>query len=76
AASGFAAAAASIHAAGARLLPMIEAGRPIDASDLRLAMTTAFGGTDAEGAWDWKTAYDACEAAEILFLRRYGQTIV
>jgi predicted RNA methylase len=35
-------------------------------------METAFGGSDAEGAWDWKTAYDACEAAQVLFLRRFG----
>ena len=27
-------------------------------------MERAFGGSDAEGAWDWKTAYDACEAAK------------
>ena len=26
----------------------------------------------AEGAWDWKTAYDACEAATVLFLRKFG----
>jgi hypothetical protein len=25
-------------------------------------METAFGASDATGAWDWKTAYDACEA--------------
>ena len=23
-------------------------------------------------AWDWKTAYDACEAATVLFLRKFG----
>ena len=35
-------------------------------------MSAAFGGSDAEGAWNWKTAYDACEAAQILFLRKFG----
>ena len=35
-------------------------------------MEAAFGASDASGAWNWKTAYDACEAATILFLRRYG----
>lgn len=39
-------------------------------------MTEAFGASDASGAWDWKSAYDACEAAEVLFLRKYGQAIV
>ena len=35
-------------------------------------MDSAFGGSDSEGAWDWKTAYDACEAATVLFLRKFG----
>ena len=35
-------------------------------------MESAFGGSDADGAWDWKTAYDACEAATVLFLRKFG----
>ena len=39
---------------------------------LRAAMESAFGGSDAEGAWDWKTAYDSCEAATVLFLRKFG----
>jgi predicted RNA methylase len=39
---------------------------------LRAAMESAFGGSDAEGDWDWKMAYDACEAATVLFLRKFG----
>ena len=35
-------------------------------------MESAFGGSDADGAWDWKTAYDSCEAATVLFLRKFG----
>jgi predicted RNA methylase len=54
------------------LLLHLERGRRIDADILRATMETAFGGSDAEGAWDWKTAYDACEAAQVLFLRRFG----
>ena len=38
-------------------------------------MERAFGGSDADGAWDWKTAYDACEAATVLFLRKFGPAI-
>ena len=38
-------------------------------------MVSAFGGSDADGAWDWKTAYDACEAATVLFLRKFGPAI-
>jgi predicted RNA methylase len=59
-------------AAATLLLPDLERGRAIDAQTLRNAMSIAFGGSDAEGAWDWKTAYDACEAAQILFLRKFG----
>jgi predicted RNA methylase len=54
------------------LLADLERGRAIDAHALRTAMTGAFAGSDAEGAWTWKIAYDACEAAQILFLQKFG----
>ena len=57
------------------LLPHLERGGRIDAVILRAAMERAFGGSDAAGAWDWKTAYDACEAATLLFLRKFGPAI-
>jgi len=62
----------AIIAAAERLLPNLERGQRVDATILRIAMETASGGSDASGAWDWKTAYDACEAATVLFLRKYG----
>ena len=58
------------------LLPDLEQGRRIDAGILRGAMEAAFGASDATGAWDWKTAYDACEAATVLFLRKYGKALL
>src|ERR1700674_5363340 len=64
--------ASALVAAANLLLDHLEHGRPVDAPHLRTAMTTAFGGSDAEGAWNWKTAYDAGEAAQILFLRKFG----
>jgi predicted RNA methylase len=64
-------AAALIHAARL-LLPTLERGHPIDAAVLRAAMEQAVGATDSEGGWDWKGAYDACEAAAVLFLRKFG----
>ena len=39
-------------------------------------MESAFGASDAEGAWRWKDAYEALEAAQVLFLRRYGPAMV
>src|ERR1700719_4200651 len=62
----------SLGAAAESVLEHLMQGRTVDAAALRRAMTSAFGGSDAEGAWDWKTAYDACEAATVLFLRRFG----
>ena len=42
----------------------------------RAAMSTCFGGTDAEGFWVWKDAYEALEAAQVLFIRRFGPAIL
>jgi predicted RNA methylase len=64
------------HRAALELLPVLERGAQVDAACLRAAMIGAFGASDADGAWDWKQAYDACEAAEILFLRRHGPAIL
>lgn len=66
------------HAADAArtILVHLEQGRRIDAPILRDAMEIAYGGSDADGAWDWKLAYDACEAATILFLRKYGKVLL
>lgn len=65
----------AIIAAAERLLPHLERGQRVDATILRIAMEGAFGSSDASGAWDWKTAYDACEAATVLFLRKYGKPL-
>jgi predicted RNA methylase len=67
--------ASALIRAAELLLPHLEAGRAIDAHALRAAMEQAFGGSDAEGAWSWKQAYDACEAAQVLFLRKFGAAI-
>ena len=64
--------ASAVVRAARQLLTDLERGRRIDATALRNAMEVAFGASDATGAWNWKTAYDACEAATVLFLRRYG----
>jgi predicted RNA methylase len=67
-----AAVASAIVSAARQLLIELEQGRRIDAAVLRNAMQAAFAGSDATGLWDWKAAYDACEAATVLFLRRHG----
>src|ERR1700746_1311888 len=64
--------ASAVIKAARQLLTDLERGRRVDAAVLRNAMEAAFAASDATGAWDWKAAYDACEAATVLFLRRYG----
>ena len=66
AAPSLATSSAAVAQAAQLLLPDLEGGRRIDAGILRTAMGAAFGASDAAGAWDWKTAYDACEAATVL----------
>ena len=60
-----------IHAA-TLLAQLLGQGRAIDTRALRSAMETAFCGSDAEGAWVWKDAYEALEAAQVMFLRKFG----
>lgn len=68
--------AQTIHQAAVSLLPFLEQGKPITTAALRTAMTDRFGGTDAQGFWVWKDAYEALEAAQVLFLRRFGPAIL
>jgi hypothetical protein len=64
-----------IRTAAEQLLGPVSRGEAISTDMLRTAMTEAFGGTDAEGLWNWKTAYDVCEAVQVLFLRKFGNAI-
>jgi hypothetical protein len=64
--------ASAVIRAAQQLFTDLERGRRIDATALRNAMEAAFGASDASGAWNWKTAYGACEAATVLFLRSYS----
>ncbi len=61
--------------AAEQLLGPVSRGEAISSDLLRTAMTKAFGGNDAEGLWDWKSAYDVCEVVQILFLRKFGSAI-
>jgi predicted RNA methylase len=62
--------------AAAQLLPFLEEGNPIATATLRAAMTHSFGGTDAQGFWVWKDAYEALETAQILFVQKFGPAIL
>ena len=51
--------AAQLIAAAEGLLAVLCRGNAPSAPVLRRAMVAMFGGSDAEGAWGWKVAYDA-----------------
>lgn len=61
--------------AGTTIAGWLAQNRTIDAKALREAMVGAFGASDAEGAWGWKDAYEACEVAQVLFLRKFGSAM-
>ncbi|OQM73388.1 strawberry notch family protein [Manganibacter manganicus] len=67
--------AQAIHQAAMLLLPFLEQGKPVTTAALRIVLTESFGGTDAQGFWVWKDAYEALEAAQVLFLRWFGGAI-
>ena len=68
--------ASRILAVADALQPDLAQGYQIDALRLRLEMERAFGGSDADGAWDWKLAYEAGEVALVLFLRKFGRALL
>ncbi|WP_413208032.1 strawberry notch-like NTP hydrolase domain-containing protein [Rhodospirillum sp. A1_3_36] len=67
--------AARILAAASPILAALEGGNALSRATLRDALSGAFQGTDAQGAWSWKDAYEACEVAQVLFLRKYGRAM-
>ncbi|MCG6138488.1 MAG: strawberry notch family protein [Nostoc sp. LLA-1] len=46
--------------------------RPLTTKTIQSQMNRYFLGTAAEGAWQWKDAYEAVEVASILYLRNKG----
>jgi len=67
--------AANILAAARALTPQLNRSRTLDRRLMANTMTTTFGGSDADGAWIWRDAYDAVEAALVLQLRRLSPQI-
>ncbi|MBE0703104.1 MAG: methylase/helicase, partial [Afipia sp.] len=68
--------AQAIHQAALLLVPFIERGETVTTAGLRTIMTESFGGSDAQGFWIWKQAYEALEAAQILFVQKFGTTML
>jgi len=58
-----------LYDAACMLAETLKYGGTLDAGTLRDVMVESFGATDAQGAWLWKDAYDAAEAAAVMVLR-------
>ena len=66
---------AGILSAARALLPALAKAKTLDRNAVRDAMTFAFMGTDSEGLWTWKDAYDAIEVAQVLHLRKIAYQV-
>ena len=64
--------AACLMEAAYALAAMLAERGVLDLQAVCAALSHAFGASDAAGAWSWKLAGDAGEAALVLFLRRHG----
>src|SRR3546814_18845235 len=62
---------AAIFQAAPRLLSNLDNGQRIDQPIPRAAMEAALGASDANGAWDWKSAYGACDVQTVLLPSKY-----
>lgn len=65
----------SLSQVSKRLLPVLVRGNVVERKLLRRIMEVTLGGSDTEGVWTWKDAYDATEGALALFLQQYGKII-
>ncbi|ACK70911.1 putative methylase/helicase [Gloeothece citriformis PCC 7424] len=61
---------------GHQLLPILQQGQPITNATVSGLMTQNFGGSDAQGCWLWKDAYEALEIAQILLIQQQGREIL
>ncbi|EJL35977.1 hypothetical protein PMI01_01144 [Caulobacter sp. AP07] len=68
-------ASANLLAAARALAAQLNRSRPLDRKLIARVMTTAFGGADVDGAWTWREAYDAVEAALVLQIRRMAPQV-
>ena len=67
--------AANVLAVARALSTHLARSRPLDRKLVSNVMTTGFGGSDAEGVWSWRDAYEAIEAATVLQLRRLASQV-
>ena len=66
---------AGIIGAARALLPFLARGKTVDRGSVRDALSFAFMGSDTDGVWTWKDAYDALEVAQVLHLRKIAYQV-
>lgn len=62
----------SVVSVAQELVKSLLDNRPLSTKTIQAQMNRYFLGTAAEGAWQWKDAYEAVEVALILYLRYQG----
>lgn len=58
-----------------QLVPFLKQGQPITNTLVSRLMTEFFNGTDAEGKWLWKDAYESLEAAQVMLIQQQGKQL-
>lgn len=66
---------ANLLAAARALAVHLARSRPLDRKLVSSTLTLSFGGSDAEGRWTWRDAYEAIEAATVLQIRRLAPQV-
>jgi predicted RNA methylase len=57
------------------LLDPLARMQTVDTDALRRALTAAFGGSDASGAWSWRDAWETLEVAQVLHVKQIGRSL-
>ncbi|MCZ8190351.1 MAG: hypothetical protein O9326_11595 [Microcystis sp. LE19-338.1B] len=55
---------------------MLASRSPITSANFSKLMSCQFDGTDAQGRWSWKDAYEALEVGLVLYLRQHGKDLL
>ncbi|GFE72311.1 strawberry notch-like NTP hydrolase domain-containing protein [Chroococcus sp. FPU101] len=58
-----------------QLVPFLKQEETITNTVISRLMTEPSGGSDAEGYWLWKDAYEALEAAQVMLIQKQGQEL-
>jgi hypothetical protein len=61
---------------GEEIARLLAEESPVTTAILSQLMTREMGGTDANGIWQWKDAYEALEVGLVLYLRKHRKQIL